>query len=164
MAACCPCAGGARAALVAATALALLLLVPVLAQYPDPEDETGPDVVGALASELVILERRVRALEQPVWMVSGAEDRWLQCCDGPCRCRPEMRSLSCWRHGLRQLPQLQRLPEDVRSIDLSVNRLSTLHKDAFRGLVHLTDLDLYDNELDFLPESLFESLDSLQHL
>jgi Leucine-rich repeat (LRR) protein len=48
--------------------------------------------------------------------------------------------------------------------DLSSNRLSTLHKDSFRALTHLTVLDLSKNHLDFLPNDLLLDLDSLSNL
>lgn len=48
--------------------------------------------------------------------------------------------------------------------DLAINRLTTLNKDAFQDLSHLTELDLFDNQIDFLPESIFEYLDSLVNL
>lgn len=50
------------------------------------------------------------------------------------------------------------------SSDLSSNHLSTLHKDSFRGLTHLTLLDLSKNHLDFLPNDLLLDLDSLSNL
>lgn len=48
--------------------------------------------------------------------------------------------------------------------DLSFNHLRTLHKDTFRGLTHLTLLDLSRNRLDFLPNDLLLDLDSLSNL
>jgi Leucine rich repeat len=48
--------------------------------------------------------------------------------------------------------------------DLSSNHLSTLHKDTFRALTHLTVLDLSKNHLDFLPNDLLLDLDSLANL
>lgn len=48
--------------------------------------------------------------------------------------------------------------------DLSVNRLSTLHKDTFRGLQMLISLDISKNGLDFLPNDLLLDLDSLVNL
>lgn len=48
--------------------------------------------------------------------------------------------------------------------DLSSNHLSTLHKDSFRALTHLTLLDLSKNHLDFLPNDLLLDLDSLSNL
>jgi hypothetical protein len=54
---------------------------------------------------------------------------------------------------------IYRLPSD-----LSSTHLSTLHKDTFRGLTHLTVLDLSKNRLDFLPNDLLLDLDSLANL
>lgn len=48
--------------------------------------------------------------------------------------------------------------------DLSSNQLSTLHKDTFKSLSHLTVLDMASNELDFIPRDLFYDIDSLTKL
>lgn len=48
--------------------------------------------------------------------------------------------------------------------DLSRNALSTLHKDTFRGLTLLQELDLSNNILDYLPFDLLQDLDSLTQL
>lgn len=48
--------------------------------------------------------------------------------------------------------------------DLGINKLSTLNKHAFAMLSHLMELDLFDNELDFLPHSIFDDLDNLRYL
>ncbi|XP_071455546.1 leucine-rich repeat-containing protein 15-like [Hetaerina americana] len=129
-----------------------------------------------LSDKLNSLERRVRSLEQPVWALSsrkvlevrtrryeGPVDEWTRCTEGPCRCRPETRTLSCWRQGLGELPATQFIPEDTKTIDLGVNHLTALHRDSFKGLVHLMELDLFDNRIDFLPSSIFDSLESLVH-
>ncbi|XP_054084983.1 leucine-rich repeat-containing protein 15 isoform X1 [Zeugodacus cucurbitae] len=49
-------------------------------------------------------------------------------------------------------------------LDLSRNYFSTLHKDTFRGLTLLKELDLSNNILNFIPANLFEDLDSLLQL
>jgi hypothetical protein len=48
--------------------------------------------------------------------------------------------------------------------DLGINGLITLNKNAFLMLSHLTELDLFDNELDHLPDGIFDDLGSLQYL
>lgn len=48
--------------------------------------------------------------------------------------------------------------------DLSSNYYTTMNKDSFRGLSHLIDLDLSSNYLNFLPNNLFNDLDSLTKL
>lgn len=48
--------------------------------------------------------------------------------------------------------------------DLGINSLTTLNKMAFRGLTYLTELDLFDNEIDYLPPDIFRKLNSLVYL
>ncbi|RZC38999.1 leucine-rich repeat-containing protein 15 [Asbolus verrucosus] len=123
-------------------------------------------------SYLLRLERRLRALEQPVWKISKLNERWIECAQGPCKCRPETKSLSCWQQNLPVLPATQILPQDTVSIvnlnvsfsDLGINGLTTLNKNAFLMLSYLSELDLFDNKLDHLPDSIFDDLHSLQYL
>ncbi|XP_063218600.1 leucine-rich repeat-containing protein 3C-like [Bacillus rossius redtenbacheri] len=119
----------------------------------------------ANSSQLILqLERRITALEQPVWTVSAAENRWRACTKGPCKCRPQTQTLTCWRSELGYLPPLQTVPSDVRLIDCGINHLSTLHKDAFKQLGNLSELDLFDNKIDYLPDLVFEFLLELRYL
>lgn len=79
------------------------------------------------------LERRLRSLEQPgeysfqlfqtikfffglVWLISDEDDRWLRCTKGPCKCRPETKSLSCWHSQMPSLPAEQVIPFDIRNM------------------------------------------------
>lgn len=48
--------------------------------------------------------------------------------------------------------------------DLAINFLSSLHKYTFQDLSHVVELDIFDNQIDFLPESIFEYMDSLVNL
>lgn len=48
--------------------------------------------------------------------------------------------------------------------DLSSNYFETFHKDTFRGLKHLSVLDLSLNALDYLPLQLFNDLENLSKL
>lgn len=48
--------------------------------------------------------------------------------------------------------------------DLGVNSLTTLNKDAFQILPYLTEIDLFDNRIDYLPETIFDHLDNLLYL
>lgn len=48
--------------------------------------------------------------------------------------------------------------------DLAINFLSSLHKYTFKDLPHVVELDLFDNQIDFLPETIFEDMDSLVNL
>ncbi|CAH2000035.1 unnamed protein product [Acanthoscelides obtectus] len=115
-------------------------------------------------SYLMKLERRLRSLEQPVWEISKANERWIDCGKGPCKCRPETKSVTCWQKDLQILPSDQTLPHDVISIDLGINKLTTLNKYAFRSMTHLAELDLFDNLLDHLPDNIFMELESLKYL
>lgn len=45
-------------------------------------------------------------------MSSGEED-WEICAEGPCRCQPEIKLVSCWRQDLLDLPATQLVPRDV---------------------------------------------------
>lgn len=101
---------------------------------------------------------------------------------GPCKCRPETRSVSCWNMDLLSLSSEQILPRDVRTMyinyfrtknillirlcfrDLGRNSLSTLNAATFKSLIYLTEIDLFDNRLDYLPESVFDQLDSAEYL
>uniref|UniRef100_A0A8D9AU05 Uncharacterized protein n=7 Tax=Cacopsylla melanoneura TaxID=428564 RepID=A0A8D9AU05_9HEMI len=91
-------------------------------------------------TRLIKLERRLRSVEQTVWLKSDKDDSWYRCCEGPCRCRPEIHTLSCWKQDMEELPFDQIIPADIRVIDLGINQLSTLSKDAFTGLYKLTEL------------------------
>ena len=66
--------------------------------------------------------------------------------------------------------------------DLGANRLGTLNKDAFKGMIQLNELydqskhygrlynnsfffsDLFDNQIEYLPMSIFDSLENLINL
>lgn len=48
--------------------------------------------------------------------------------------------------------------------DLGINKLTTLNKNAFRMLALLSELDLFDNEIDYLPDNIFDQLESLKYL
>ncbi|XP_043789074.1 slit homolog 1 protein-like isoform X4 [Apis laboriosa] len=108
-------------------------------------------------SRLSRLERRLRAIEQPVWQMSSAEGDWEICAEGPCRCQPEIKLVSCWRQDLLDLPAAQLVPRDVLKLDLAGNRLTTLHRDTFLDMTRLNHLDASSNKLRNLPESLFLS-------
>lgn len=86
------------------------------------------------------LERRLRAIEQPVWQMSSGEEDWEICAEGPCRCQPEIKLVSCWRQDLLDLPAAQLVPRDVLKLDLAGNRLTTLHRDTFLDMTRLNHL------------------------
>lgn len=89
-----------------------------------------------MKDRLSSLERRLRAVEQPgkslaistgghaggerkrihalaVWQISSREEDWEVCVEGPCKCIPEVKSVSCWRYDLLDLPRTQLIPADV---------------------------------------------------
>ncbi|KAK5645623.1 hypothetical protein RI129_004087 [Pyrocoelia pectoralis] len=117
-----------------------------------------------LRYEIIKLERRVRSLEQPVWPISNSDDRWHNCIQGPCKCKPETKSISCWNKHIAALPPGQVVPQDLQTLDLGVNFLSTLNKDSFKNLPRLTELDLFNNKINHLPEKIFENLWEIQYL
>lgn len=48
-----------------------------------------------------------------VWQISLKEEDWEVCVEGPCKCIPEVKLLSCWKYDLLDLPVTQRIPVDV---------------------------------------------------
>lgn len=48
-----------------------------------------------------------------VWQMSSGEEDWEICAEGPCRCQPEIKLVSCWRQDLLDLPATQLVPRDV---------------------------------------------------
>lgn len=62
------------------------------------------------------VERRISALEQPLWKISsGGTSSWNTCSEGNlCRC--SIKSLSCWNMNLRAIPLVQIVPNDVLSL------------------------------------------------
>ncbi|XP_048515947.1 leucine-rich repeat-containing protein 15-like isoform X2 [Athalia rosae] len=116
-----------------------------------------------LESKISRIERRLRAVEQPVWQISGRPDDWEVCAEGPCRCRPETRSISCWGRNFLDVPPTQLVPNDLLK-DLGSNQLTALHRDTFLDLTQLLHLDLSDNQIEHLPLNLFFSLHAVTHL
>ncbi|CAH1725610.1 unnamed protein product [Aphis gossypii] len=117
-----------------------------------------------LEARLQRLDRRLRSVEQPVWTITSGVSRWKRCNYGPCKCRTETHSVSCWRKDFEEIPPGQTLPYDVSAIDLSTNSIVSLHKDTFKGLTNLTELDLTDNDIDYVPTAIFNTLENLTKL
>uniref|UniRef100_A0A0K8VGJ9 Leucine-rich repeat-containing protein 15 n=2 Tax=Bactrocera latifrons TaxID=174628 RepID=A0A0K8VGJ9_BACLA len=119
----------------------------------------------AMVNRVRQIENRLRSIEQPVWrLVSASQNEWNRCTSGICRCSPETKSFTCWNANVVSLPVSQVIPMNIESIDLSRNHFSTFHKDTFRGLTLLKELDLSNNILNFIPANLFQDLDSLLQL
>ncbi|XP_015172060.1 PREDICTED: carboxypeptidase N subunit 2-like isoform X2 [Polistes dominula] len=136
-----------------------------------------------IESRLSSLERRLRAVEQPVWQIGTTHEDWEICAEGPCKCVPETKSLSCWRYGLLDVPPSQVVPNDILKLDLGSNQMTALHRDTFLDMTQLNQfaihlrisknllrelhqnqfvkvrnlriLDASSNRLQTLPESLF---------
>ncbi|KAI8428915.1 hypothetical protein MSG28_007544 [Choristoneura fumiferana] len=98
------------------------------------------------------LDRRLRAIEQP----SKAKN--------VCRCDVARRSLNCWRANLATLSADLLVPSDLVTIDLGTNKLRTLHKTTFKGMRSLSELDMFDNHVEYLPAGIFDSLVNLRIL
>jgi hypothetical protein len=54
-----------------------------------------------------------------VWLISGAGESWDVCAEGPCKCRLEMKSLSCCGLGLADLPPAQLVPKDLLKLQVT---------------------------------------------
>ncbi|XP_043681505.1 slit homolog 1 protein-like isoform X3 [Vespula pensylvanica] len=117
-----------------------------------------------IESRLSSLERRLRAVEQPVWQIGTSYEDWEICAEGPCKCVPETKSLSCWRYGLLDVPPSQVVPNDILKLDLGSNQMTALHRDTFLDMTQLNQLDLSGNYIEHLPLNLFFSLHSAVHL
>ncbi|XP_035740752.1 carboxypeptidase N subunit 2-like isoform X2 [Vespa mandarinia] len=117
-----------------------------------------------IESRLSSLERRLRAVEQPVWQIGTSYEDWEICAEGPCKCVPETKSLSCWRYGLLDVPPSQMVPNDILKLDLGSNQMTALHRDTFLDMTQLNQLDLSGNYIEHLPLNLFFSLHSAVHL
>ncbi|XP_072297881.1 uncharacterized protein [Eucyclogobius newberryi] len=50
----------------------------------------------------------------------------------------------------------------LTNLDLSLNKLSTLHKDVLQNMTSLETLDLSDNQISVLPESVFNNVFNLK--
>ncbi|XP_076651493.1 uncharacterized protein LOC143358321 isoform X3 [Halictus rubicundus] len=117
-----------------------------------------------LEGRLSRLERRLRAVEQPVWQMGTTEEDWEVCAEGPCRCQPEIKSVSCWRQDLLDLPAAQLVPRDVLKLDASSNRLRTLPESLFLSTNLLVLLDLTCNRIATLTVGTFRGLTTLEEL
>ncbi|KAI8428919.1 hypothetical protein MSG28_007544 [Choristoneura fumiferana] len=110
------------------------------------------------------LDRRLRAIEQPTWTITFGQSRWRQCGRNVCRCDVARRSLNCWRANLATLSADLLVPSDLVTIDLGTNKLRTLHKTTFKGMRSLSELDMFDNHVEYLPAGIFDSLVNLRIL
>lgn len=61
------------------------------------------------------LERRLSAVEQPVWtLAKGSVSEWIRCTEGKyCTCLTVTKSLNCWNSGLKTVPVAQTIPMDI---------------------------------------------------
>ncbi|KYM79563.1 Leucine-rich repeat-containing protein 15 [Atta colombica] len=126
--------------------------------------EESMSIFEEMKNRLSSFERRLRAVEYPVWRISLKEEDWEICAEGPCKCVPEMKSVSCWRYNLLDLPSTQLVPADVLRLDLGSNRLSALHRDTFKNMTQLHHLDLSSNLIEHLAPSLFLPLHGIANV
>jgi Leucine-rich repeat (LRR) protein len=81
-------------------------------------------------------------------------------------------SLACWKHLVQlkisnsALCELEEkaLPENVKILDLSNNKISDIKQRAFNKLYQLIDLNLSDNIIQAIDQYIFCDLDNLQEL
>ncbi|KAI4465436.1 synaptic adhesion-like molecule salm [Holotrichia oblita] len=117
-------------------------------------------------SDVVKLERKIRSLDQPVWIVSNSNDRWMDCTRGPCKCKPEIKSITCWNTNLKVIPHQQILPIDIHTmyLNLKKNKVEYISSGAFNNLKNLEVLDLTANRIQALTSTDFMNLNSLKEL
>ncbi|XP_021350944.1 leucine-rich repeats and immunoglobulin-like domains protein 2 [Mizuhopecten yessoensis] len=81
-------------------------------------------------------------------------------CASACSCLLNL--VDCSKLGLIEVPR--DLPVFVTRLELQFNGISSITADDFRGLNNLTQLDLSNNEIRFLNESVFLHLPALKQL
>ncbi|XP_046577144.1 leucine-rich repeats and immunoglobulin-like domains protein 2 isoform X1 [Haliotis rubra] len=80
-------------------------------------------------------------------------------CPGACSCLARM--VDCSKKGLIEVPK--DLPSWVTILDLQSNAITTLNPDDFKGL-RLIELDLSNNDIKFINNTVLHNLSSLQIL
>ncbi|XP_059612664.1 LOW QUALITY PROTEIN: leucine-rich repeat transmembrane neuronal protein 2-like [Phlebotomus argentipes] len=128
-------------------------------------------IIHHLSKRLRLLERRLKSVEQPIWVIrEGSNASWIECERGPCQCDKIARSISCSGKYLNSLPINQIVPSAVKkffltfSRDLSRNSLFALNRDSFKGLRNLSELLLSENRLEYISQDLFHGLKDLTYL
>ncbi|KAL4226043.1 otolith morphogenesis [Mactra antiquata] len=81
-------------------------------------------------------------------------------CPSSCNCLGYF--VDCSRAGLIEVPK--DLPSWVYHLEIQSNGIRELHPENFRGLLKLKLLDVSNNEISFINETVFENLPSLEEL
>ncbi|XP_071850989.1 uncharacterized protein [Apostichopus japonicus] len=98
-------------------------------------------------------------------IVKGNEDPGTVCGGiAKCRCRKTVNhyEMDCSNRSLNDVPT--NIPWNVTKIDLSTNKLTYIHWDAFITSTKLQEIDLSYNGLKYLPEDLLSSCSDLRAL
>ncbi|XP_005800465.1 leucine-rich repeat and immunoglobulin-like domain-containing nogo receptor-interacting protein 1 [Xiphophorus maculatus] len=83
-------------------------------------------------------------------------------CPSRCTCRPEAREAVCSGKYLTSVPE--GVSNDARRLDLSRNRIKTVGRRQFSGLLQLQELDLSDNVISMIEVEAFLGLRNLRTL
>lgn len=82
-------------------------------------------------------------------------------CPADCSCQGQEQAIFCIQRRSSTVP---RVPASTKNLYIFQNGINTLTQDNFRGLVELEMLDLSQNELTEVPDSVFETLSVLKNL
>ncbi|XP_029927930.1 leucine-rich repeat and immunoglobulin-like domain-containing nogo receptor-interacting protein 4b [Myripristis murdjan] len=83
-------------------------------------------------------------------------------CPPRCVCRPDPSEVICSGKHLTSVPE--GFSSDARRLDLSRNKLKTVGRRQFFGLLQLQDLDLSDNIISMIEVEAFQGLQNLRTL
>lgn len=83
-------------------------------------------------------------------------------CPARCLCRPEAREVLCSGKHLSSVPE--GFPTDAKRLDLSQNKIKTVGRRQFPGLLQLQDLDLSENLISMIEVEAFQGLQNLRTL
>ncbi|XP_034560591.1 leucine-rich repeat and immunoglobulin-like domain-containing nogo receptor-interacting protein 1 isoform X2 [Notolabrus celidotus] len=83
-------------------------------------------------------------------------------CPQPCRCNTMLLEANCSDRQLNTVPDS--LPQNIKLLNLTRNKIKTLVQQQFKALPQLLHLDLSDNELVFIEVEAFLGLQNLINL
>lgn len=83
-------------------------------------------------------------------------------CPSRCTCRPEAKEVICSGKHLNSVPE--GFSSDAKRLDLSYNKLKTVGRRQFSGLLLLQELDLSDNLISMMEVEAFQGLQNLRTL
>ncbi|WAR25980.1 LRIG3-like protein [Mya arenaria] len=81
-------------------------------------------------------------------------------CPSACSCLGDY--VDCSRLGLIEVPK--DLPTWITDLEIQSNGISSIHPDDFKGLINLQKIDLSNNEITFINESVFANLPALKDI